>query len=66
MKTVVVKAQSTAYFRLMAKQPRLREVFRLGNCLVWVTPSGTALVIDPSKGQEKLSDASIAALFTKK
>ena len=66
MKTVVVKAQSAAYFRLMAKQPRLREVFRLGNCLVWVTPSGTALVIDPSKGQEKLSDATIAELFSKK
>ena len=63
MKTLVVKAQSVAYFRLMAKQPQLREVFRLGNSVVWVTPSGTALVIDPSKGEEKLSDSAIAALF---
>jgi Ca-activated chloride channel family protein len=66
MKTLVVKAQSEAYFRLMAKHPQLREVFRLGNYLVWVTPSGTALVIDPSKGKEKLSDMAIAALFVTK
>jgi Ca-activated chloride channel family protein len=66
MKTLVVKAQSEAYFRLMAKQPQLREVFRLGNSVIWVTPSGTALVIDPSKGEEKLSDSAIAALFAAK
>ena len=66
MKTVVVKAQSEAYFRLMEKQPRLREVFRLGNHLVWVTPSGTALVVDPTRGKDKLSDAAIAKLFARK
>ena len=60
-----MKAQSAAYFRLLEKQPGLKEVFRLGNRLVWITPSGTALVVDPSQGEEKLSDAAIAALFKK-
>jgi Ca-activated chloride channel family protein len=60
---VVVKAQSEAYFKLLAKQPELKKVFALGNHLVWITPSGTALVIDASNGKEKLSDEEIAKLF---
>jgi len=62
-KTVAVKALSDAYFRLLEKQPELKEVFRLGNHLVWVTPSGTALLLDTVAGQEALTDAEIAALF---
>jgi Ca-activated chloride channel family protein len=41
-------------------------VYRLGNHVVWVTPSGTALVIDTTDGKEKLDDAEIDALFVKK
>ncbi len=65
-KTVEVKALSDAYFRLLEKHPELKEVFRMGNHLVWVTPSGTALVLDTSAGKETLSDDEIASLFTVK
>jgi Ca-activated chloride channel family protein len=66
MPTVVVKAQSAAYFRLLERHPRVKEVLRLGNHLLWVTPSRTALVIDTSEGCEALSDAVIDALFVAK
>lgn len=62
--SIVVRAQSDAYFQLLKAQPRLRKVFALGNHLVWVTPSGTALVIDASNGKDHLSDAEITRLFT--
>lgn len=62
-KTVIVKAQSDAYFRMLEKHPELKDVFRLGNYLVWITPSNTALVIDMADGHEKLSDAEIDRLF---
>jgi Ca-activated chloride channel family protein len=65
MKTVTVKAQSNAYFKLLDKHPQLREVFKLGNHIVWVTPTGMALVIDTKNGAEELADAEIAALFAK-
>jgi Ca-activated chloride channel family protein len=61
--TVVVKAQSDAYFRILQRQPQVKEVFKLGNYLVWVTPSGTALVIDARGGKEELSDKEIDKLF---
>ena len=64
--SVVVKANSDAYFALLAKQPQLKKVFSLGNHLVWVTPSGTALVIDTTDGKEKMTDAEIVKLFEAK
>jgi Ca-activated chloride channel family protein len=63
MKTVTVKAQSPAYFRLLERQPQVKDVFRLGNHLLWVTRSGTALVIDTSEGKDELTDAETDALF---
>jgi Ca-activated chloride channel family protein len=63
MKAVVVKAQSDAYFRIFELKPEMKDVFRLGNHIIWVTPSGTALVIDTSEGKEKLTDAEIEKLF---
>ena len=66
MPAITVKALSDAYFRILEKQPQLKEVFRLGNHLVWVTPSGTALVVDTGDGKETLTDAEIDALFAKK
>jgi Ca-activated chloride channel family protein len=65
-KAVNVKAQSDAYFRILEQHPEMKDVFRLGNSVVWVSPSGTALVIDANDGKEKLDDAEIAALFAKK
>ena len=64
-KTVTVKAQSAAYFRLLAQQPTLKDVFRVGNHLVWIAPSGTALIIDADTGLETFEDGAIAALFAK-
>lgn len=66
MKMVVVKAQSDAYFRILEKHPEMKDVFRLGNHLVFVTPSKTALIIDLNDGKDKLSDDEIAVLFTAK
>ena len=61
--TLVVKAQSDAYFRLLERQPQVKDVYQLGNHLVWLTPSGTALVVDTAEGKEKLTDAEIDRLF---
>jgi Ca-activated chloride channel family protein len=64
MQTLVVKAQSDAYFLLLERRPELRDLFQLGNYIVLVTPSGTALIIDLGEGKEKLSADEIDALFT--
>src|SRR5262245_40987254 len=64
MKTFVVKAQSDAYFKILEKHPEMKDVYRLGNHLVYVTPSKTALIIDLNDGKDKLTDDEIAALFT--
>jgi Ca-activated chloride channel family protein len=66
MPALKVKAQSAAYFRLLERQPQMKDVLRLGNRLVWVTPSGTALVIDPRDGKETLADEEIDRLFVAK
>ncbi|MCI0704110.1 MAG: VWA domain-containing protein [Planctomycetia bacterium] len=65
-KSITVKAQSDAYFRILDKQPQMKDVYRLGNFVVWITPSGTALVIDQNDGKEKMTDAEIEELFSKK
>jgi Ca-activated chloride channel family protein len=62
-KIVAVKAQSDAYFRILERHAKVKDVFQLGNHLVWVTPSGMALVIDANDGKEKLSDEEIDKLF---
>jgi Ca-activated chloride channel homolog len=64
MKTFTIKAMSDGYFRLLERQPNLRQVYALGNHVVWVTPSGTALVIDTRDGVEAVEDAVIDRLFT--
>lgn len=63
MEVVAVKAMSDAYFRILELQPQVKEVFRLGNHLVWVTPSGQALVVDANDGKDKMSDEEINKLF---
>src|SRR5262249_38858889 len=52
-KTVTVKAQSDAYFRILELHPTMKDVYRLGNFVVWITPSGTALVVDANDGKDK-------------
>jgi Ca-activated chloride channel family protein len=63
MKTVAVKAQSAAYFRILERHAAAKQAFQLGNHVVWVTPSNVALVIDTTEGAEKMSDADIDRLF---
>jgi Ca-activated chloride channel family protein len=66
LKAVIVKAQSNAYFRMLERQPKVKDVFQLGNYVVWITPSGDVLVIDGKNGKEELSDKEIDALFVAK
>ncbi len=63
METVTIKAQSALYFRILERHPEVKDVFTLGNYLIWVTPSGKALIIDRGAGQETMSDADIDLLF---
>ncbi len=63
MPTLVVKAQSAAYFRLLERRPQMKEVLALGNYLVWVSPSGTALIVDRNDGRDTLTDEAIDRLF---
>src|SRR5262249_28724095 len=64
MPTVTVKAMSDAYFAILERHPEVRDVFRISNHMVWVTPSGTALVLDAENGVETMTDAAIDRLFT--
>ena len=66
MPALAVQAQSDAYFRILERHPKIKEVFQLGNYLVWVAPSGTALVIDARNGKTELDDKTITELFTEK
>lgn len=61
--TIAVKALGRAYFRMLERQPEMRDVFALGNYLIWVTPNGTALIIDLNNGREDVPDVEIDRLF---
>jgi Ca-activated chloride channel family protein len=63
---VKVKAQGDAYFRILERHQQVAEVFQLGNRVVWVTPSQTVLVIDPTDGRTQMSDEEIDRLFVAK
>jgi Ca-activated chloride channel family protein len=64
METVTIKAQSKAYFDLLERRPEVKDVYALGNYVIWVTPSGKALIIDRNAGQEEIEPAAIDRLFT--
>ncbi len=64
--TLAVKAQSDAYFKLLALHPEMKAVFALGNHVIWITPGGTALIIDTTAGKEQLADAEIDKLLAAK
>jgi Ca-activated chloride channel family protein len=63
MAAVAVRAQSPAYFRILERHPAAKDVYRLGNYVLWVTPGRTALVIDVRDGRDEMSDAEIDRLF---
>jgi Ca-activated chloride channel family protein len=62
--SVVVKAQGDAYFRILERYPKAKDVFLLGNRVVWATPGGVTLVIDTKTGKDKLDAKEIDKLFT--
>jgi Ca-activated chloride channel family protein len=64
--TVAIRSQGKAYFRILERRPEMKDVYRLGNHVVWLAPSGAALVLDPKEGQEDLPDAEIDKLFVAK
>jgi Ca-activated chloride channel homolog len=64
METVTIKAMSKAYFTILERHPLVRDVYQLGNYVIWVTPSGKALIIDRNAGQEEMPAADIDRLFT--
>ena len=51
-----------AYFRLLERHPELKEILALGDRVVWVSPSGTVLVIDTTGG-DQVADAILDGLF---
>lgn len=63
LETVTIKAQSDAYFKILDRHPAVKDVYALGNYLIWVTPSGVALIVDQNNGVESLEDAAIDRLF---
>ncbi len=63
LETVTIKAQSEAYFKLLDRHPEVKDVYALGNYLIWVTPSGRALIVDQNHGLETMQNAAIDALF---
>jgi Ca-activated chloride channel family protein len=63
LETVTVKAQSDAYFKILERHPEIKDVYTLGNYVIWVTPSGKALIIDANNGAETLPVADIDRLF---
>lgn len=63
VKLVTIKAQGKAYFRILEKQMQMKDVYRLGNNVVWIAPNGDALVIDPNEGVDELDDTVIDQLF---
>jgi Ca-activated chloride channel family protein len=62
--SVTVKAQSEAYFKILERHPEVKDVYTLGNYVIWVTPSGKALIIDRGAGLETMPNADIDHLFT--
>lgn len=62
MKRRTIEYLGPAYFRLLELYPDLKSTLALGARVVFVTPSGTALVID-SKGEQNLSDDELRSLM---
>lgn len=62
---LTVLAFGSAYFRLLERHPELKDIFALGHRVVWVSPSGTTLIIDAS-GKDEVADAELDRLFAKR
>jgi Ca-activated chloride channel homolog len=60
--TLRLRVLGKAYFQVLTRHPELSAIFALGNRVTWVSPSGTALVID-NQGQDEVPDATLDRLF---
>ena len=60
--TLKLRVLGAAYFRLLACHPEVKAVLALGERVTWVSPSGTALIID-KLGQAEVPDAVLDRLF---
>jgi hypothetical protein len=60
--TLRLRFLGRAYFRILAHHAELSPILALGNRVTWVSPSGTALVID-NQGQDEVTDATLDRLF---
>jgi Ca-activated chloride channel homolog len=60
--TLRLRILGKAYFRILSTHPELSPIFALGNRITWVSPSGTALIID-NQGQDEVADATLDRLF---
>jgi hypothetical protein len=59
-----LRVLGNAYFRLLAQHPELSPIFALGKTITWVSPSGTALVIN-DRGQDDVTDSVLDRLFAR-
>ena len=62
--TLRLRFLGKGYFRILAHHPDLSPILALGNRVTWVSPSGTALVID-NQGQDEVTDATLDRLFAR-
>jgi Ca-activated chloride channel family protein len=60
--TVRLRVFGKAYFRLLAAHPEIKAILALGDHVTWVSPSGTALVID-KQAPDDAPDAGFDRLF---
>jgi Ca-activated chloride channel family protein len=59
---VRLRVFGTAYFRLLAAHAEIKAILALGDHVTWVSPSGTALIID-NQGPDDVPDAVLDKLF---
>jgi Ca-activated chloride channel homolog len=60
--TLRLRLLGKAYFRLLNSHPELGPVFALGKRITWVSPSGTAVIVD-AQGRDDADEASLNRLF---
>ena len=62
--TVRLRVFGTAYFRLLAAHAEIKAILALGERVTWVSPSGTALIID-KQAPDDVPDAVLDRLFAR-
>jgi Ca-activated chloride channel homolog len=63
--SIEIKTFSEGYFELLRLQPELKTLFSQGSRIVFRTPSGIFLILDPNRGDEKVTEGQIKQWFIK-